>query len=353
MVGGLLGGSFTTPARFMTGWEWENFWFVYSVFGLVVCPWAFALLTTDAIDVIYHAKSMDIAYVMLSGFGWGIGSVTFGLGCAYVGDSLAFAIILGLCATFGTAVPMLILSPGDATKKVGIFTWAGIGVVCVGLYLLAKAGASKERDQKGLAASVQDTEREPLVAGSSTAINASDVGSSTVATKSSKSLTVGLAICFVSGVFSGLMNVGLTLGNPLTDACASRGASSINKKSLAWALTISAGFLPNAGFSMYKLWSNGTWGNFGAGSLGQRFVNVGLGVLMGVLWYCGNFVYGAGASGIGKLGTVVGWPIFMVSMVISSTVASVLSGDYKGVSSRTVYLLAGGLFTIVLATVVV
>lgn len=57
---------------------------------------------------------------MVSGFGWGIGSVLFGLGCAYVGDSLAFAIILGMCATLGTAVPMLILSPEDATKKVSL-----------------------------------------------------------------------------------------------------------------------------------------------------------------------------------------------------------------------------------------
>jgi L-rhamnose-H+ transport protein len=232
--------------------------------------------------------------------------VMFGLGCAYVGDSLAFAIILGLCATLGTAIPMLILSPDDAGKKVGIFTWAGIGIVCIGLYFLAKAGMSKERDQK---ANRDAAEREPLLNASS--INAAEKGA---LAKAPKSFKVGLVICFVSGIASGLMNVGLTLGEDMTDACLARGASEINKKNLAWALTISSGFVPNAAYSMYLLFTNSTWQNFGKGSLGQRIKNMFLGAMMGVLWYCGNFVYGAGASGIGLLGTVVGWPVFMVAI---------------------------------------
>lgn len=249
---------------------------------------------------------------MASGFGWGIGSVTFGLGCAYVGDSLAFAIILGLCATLGTAVPMLILSPADAGKRVGIFTWAGIGVVCIGLYLLAKAGANKEKDQQRAKAQSR-SEAEPLIGGG---INSEPPKSSD---KEPKSFAVGLLICFVSGVFSGLMNVGLTLGGDITDEAAARGASSINKKNLAWALVISSGFIPNGFYSAYLLCKNNTWSNFSKGSLNQRLKNVGLGALMGVLWYSGNFVYGAGASGIGLLGTVVGWPVFMVSTFDTSS----------------------------------
>ena len=249
---------------------------------------------------------------MASGFGWGIGSVTFGLGCAYVGDSLAFAIILGLCATLGTAIPMLILKPEDATKKVGIYTWAGIGVVCIGLYLLAKAGASKERDQKALKKE-RDSEKEPLM--KQTSINSE---ATTSTNSQEKSFAVGLFICLLSGVFSGLMNVGLTLGKQITDAAEERGASSICKKNLTWALVISSGFLPNAAYSMYLLSKNSTWSYFGNGSLGVRLYNIFLGAMMGILWYVGNFIYGAGASGIGLLGTVVGWPVFMVCSLNTS-----------------------------------
>eukprot|EP00038_Savillea_parva_P007669 m.171767 g.171767 ORF g.171767 m.171767 type:complete len:356 (+) comp13418_c0_seq1:68-1135(+) len=339
-LAGALSGLFTTPARFIKGWEWENFWLVYSIFGLLTMPWALALFSTDAVDILAHTPGIDILYTMASGFGWGIGSVTFGLGCQYVGDSLAFAIILGLCATLGTAVPMLILSPEDAGKKVGIYTWIGIGVVCIGLYLISKAGQCKERDQAKIRA---EEEAQPLM------INTTDG----TAPKERKSFAVGLLICAASGVFSGFLNVGLTLGSSITDAAAARGASSVMKKNVTWALVVSAGFIPNAIYSIFLLSTRGTWINFSHGVLPIRIRNVTLGAVMGVTWFTGNFVYGAGASGIGLLGTVVGWPIFMVSMVLSSVVASVLSGDYKGVSTETWIYLAAGLITIFAATVIV
>ena len=37
-----------------------------------------------------------------------------------------------------------------------------------------------------------------------------------------------------------------------------------------------------------------------------------IGLLMGVLWFTGNTLYGIGATMLGKLGTAVGWPLFIV-----------------------------------------
>lgn len=62
-LGGILSGLFTTPARFCTGYEWENYWFVYSIFGLVVVPWGFALLSTDAVYVLEHTPLIDFVHV--------------------------------------------------------------------------------------------------------------------------------------------------------------------------------------------------------------------------------------------------------------------------------------------------
>jgi hypothetical protein len=40
-------------------------------------------------------------------------------------------------------------------------------------------------------------------------------------------------------------------------------------------------------------------------------------------------------------------------MVFSSTVVSIFSGDYKGVTKTTIYYLSAGLFTIFVAVIVV
>jgi hypothetical protein len=30
---------FTVPLKFMSGWEWENAWLVYTLMGTIVPPW--------------------------------------------------------------------------------------------------------------------------------------------------------------------------------------------------------------------------------------------------------------------------------------------------------------------------
>jgi hypothetical protein len=65
--------------------------------------------------------------------------------------------------------------------QVGIYTWAGIAVVMIGLYFLAKAGSSKERDQATRKAKT-DREAEPLMR---------SINDDSVAEKPTKSFTVG------------------------------------------------------------------------------------------------------------------------------------------------------------------
>ena len=36
-AGGLAGATFLLPARWVKGWSYETWWFVYSLVGLVVC----------------------------------------------------------------------------------------------------------------------------------------------------------------------------------------------------------------------------------------------------------------------------------------------------------------------------
>ena len=37
-LGGLAGATFLLPARYVKGWAYETWWFVYVFLGLIVCP---------------------------------------------------------------------------------------------------------------------------------------------------------------------------------------------------------------------------------------------------------------------------------------------------------------------------
>ena len=51
---------------------------------------------------------------------------------------------------------------------------------------------------------------------------------------------------------------------------------------------------------------------------------------MAVLWSGSNFVYGAGARGLGSLGLVLGWPIFMAAIVLTANAWGLFTGEWRG-----------------------
>ena len=59
---------------------------------------------------------------------------------------------------------------------------------------------------------------------------------------------------------------------------------------------------------------------------GIRLSNTICCVTMGLLWFGGNMLYGIGVDLVGDLGAVVGLPIFLSSMIVSSNIAAIFAG---------------------------
>ena len=74
---------------------------------------------------------------------------------------------------------------------------------------------------------------------------------------------------------------------------------------------------------------------------------------MGIVLF-GSFVaYGMGATALGPLGGIVGWPLFMSMSLITSNVWGALTGEWVGASRRShAYSLIGIAFLIVAITVI-
>ena len=124
-LGGLASGSFYVPYRGVKGWAWETFWLAGGFFSWIIAPWFLAgLLTKDLFAVLHEAPS------------------------------LGMAMVLGLCAAFGTLMPPIFsgifMSQVVGTTS-GRVILLGIFVCLLGIAVAGLAGISKERNREAQA----------------------------------------------------------------------------------------------------------------------------------------------------------------------------------------------------------
>lgn len=303
LLGGLLNGSFVLPMKRLRAWKWENTWFVYSVVGLIIVPWLVAWATVPQMSEVFRATTgATHAKILVFGFGWGIGSVLFGLGVNRLGLAVGYGIILGLIAPIGTFLPLVVLHPERLWTQQGYALMAGTLLVIVGILFCAIAGRRREQEVKNLAPMVQ------------------------------AGFGVGLAICVLSGIFSPMLNFSFVFGEEVQKQALSFGAGQSMAANAIWALTLTAGFLANAGYCVYLLQKNRTWSLFSTSNASAGYWVSGS--LMGIVCFGSFMAYGMGATALGPLGGIVGWPLFMSMSLITSNTWGALTGEWAGASRR-------------------
>ena len=148
-LGGLASGSFYVPYRGVKRWAWETFWLTGGFFSWIIAPWFFGLLMTKDLTAVLHETPGSVLFwTFFFGLLWGVGGLTFGLTMRYLGLSLGMAVVLGLCAAFGTLIPPIFRGEfmtqvvGTTSGRVILF---GIFVCLLGIAAAGLAGISKER----------------------------------------------------------------------------------------------------------------------------------------------------------------------------------------------------------------
>jgi L-rhamnose-H+ transport protein len=313
----MLNGSFTAPMKFSNNWAWENTWLIYSVIGLLCIPIAVAFLSVPGLMTVYRAASPNaVALAIVFGFGWGIGSILFGLGIQMLGMALGFAIILGLTAALGSLIPLIVFSRPTLFTTHGASVLLGLAIVICGIIASAVAGAKK-------------------TAGS---------------TSIGMHFRAGFLICIGSGIFNSMLNLALAFGAPIAEAAVQRGATPSAAQNAIWALAVTAGSFANIGYTLRLLFRNKSWGKFRVPGSGK---NVLFGTAMGVLWMGGVSVYGAGAATLGNLGAIVGWPLFMSMVIVTGNVWGFATGEWKQAPPAALRMNLIGVALLVAAIVVI
>ena len=317
VLGGLMEGLFALPMRFAPRWPWENFWGAGSLMALLLVPWPLAFLTVPHLGRVYaSADPLSLVLAVVFGAGWGCGGIFFGLGVAYLGLSLGTSIIMGLIAIGGSVVPLLLAHNTQISVPVGAGLLAGIILMLTGLTVCARAGNLKHRDP--------DEQARPRQFGR------------------------GLMYCLAAGILSALVNFALVFGAPIAQPAIASGVDPATANNAVWAIVFTVNYVVNIGYCLFRAARSGSLRKFRTDSTPRYWA---LALLMGMLWAGGIVAYGRGASLEGPLGPVFGFPIMLITSILTGNAAGAVCGEWKNQPASARTTMRWGITVMVLAVV--
>ena len=327
-LGGLAAGSFYVPYRKVKDWSWETYWLAGGVFSWLVAPWLLAaLLTHDLAATLRETPGRTFGWVFLFGVLWGFGGLTFGLTMRYLGMSLGMAVVLGLCAAFGTLMPPAFA--GEFAAKLwnthsGRMILVGVAVCLAGIAVAGIAGMSKEAEMSP----EQKTE----------AIREFN-------------FRKGLLVAVFSGVMSACFSYGLAAGEPIRSITIAHGTPALWQGLPILVVILLGGFATNFVWCVALNIRNHSGSQY-FDRHGPMGLNYFFCALAGVTWYLQFFFYTMGEAQMGSY-KFSSWTLQMASIIIFSRLWGIALREWKGTSGRTRALLAASLAILVASTMIV
>jgi len=336
-------------------------------------------MTKDLLSVLAQAPPVTLFWSFFFGLLWGIGGLTFGLTMRYLGLSLGMAVVLGLCAAFGTLIPPIFRGEfmsqvvGTSSGRVILF---GILVCLAGITAAGLAGISKERVMSP--------------AQQKAAIKEFD-------------LKKGIGVATLSGVMSACFAYGLAAGDPIKVLTLKHGTPILWQGLPVLVVVLIGGFVTNFVWCLVLLVRNKTGHQFLAfrsrerGNGGEIMIetavegpsreavkyvvlkpqyggqvqlleatpareqthervpmvaNYLLCAVAGTTWYCQFFFYTMGETQMGRY-RFSSWTLHMASIIIFSSLWGIGFKEWRGAGIRAGQLLVLALFLLVASTVIV
>ena len=366
-LGGLASGSFYVPYRGVKNWSWETYWLAGGFFSWIIAPWVLAfLMTRDLTKVLAEAPGSTIFWAFFFGLLWGVGGLTFGLTMRYLGLSLGMAVVLGLCAAFGTLMPPIFrgvfMSEVVGTPS-GRMILLGIFICLLGIAAAGVAGIYKERE-------MSPEEQKAVI--------------------KEFSLNKGIAVAVLSGVMSSCFAYGLAAGDPIKALTLKHGTPVLWQGLPVLIVVLVGGFTTNFIWCLILNIRNKTGYEYfsshprrSAADIEHEMTietaldaparemaehipdhkqnglqqtpmlrNYLLCALAGTTWYFQFFFYTMGETQMGRY-KFSSWTLHMASIIIFSSLWGIGLKEWKGAGTKSVRMLALALALLVASTAVV
>jgi len=317
-IAALSGGALAVPLKQRRQFELENIYIPSTLVMMLILPFAMAaILMPNWQQAVHAAGAAAVWRGAAFGFGWGVGALLFGYGVTMAGMSVGFATIMGINTAVGSLLPFLVKSPADLLTSGGLVILLGIAGCVAGVVVCGRGGFLRER-QTG----VSDQRR---------------------------GFGRALLVCAASGVLSACANLGFAFSSRVGEEAQKLGVSPVfstlaSWMPVFWGATVAL-LLWFGGLQIKR----GTWRkNFGPDAAHDWL----MGVLMGIIWFVATIPYGMGAYYLGRLGTSVGWAVYMAFTLLVANIFGFITREWTGAPPRAFRTLYAGLSVLVAAIVV-
>ena len=334
LVAGTSVGVSMWPLKWARIWNWENFWFVYALFSLIIMPFGLAFSVLPHLGHVYASLSLhEILLPFCFGVLWGFAQLGAGICVHRLGLAVAGAVLNGTGAAFGTVIPLISLHREMAFQTSGLLILAGVFMMVFGAAFCGWSGYLRELEakQRGIGAGFAQHE---------VAMRQSSFSSSAYL------LTIGIAIG--AGVFSALLNIALAYGGGIMKLAQSEGGQIAWTPFAVWPIALLGGAIVNIGYAAYLISKNKSWGQFTHGF--REVVNP---VFAAGLWMAGIALYSSGTTYLGSLGISIGFAVFMIAMIVSGQAAGLLTGEWHQMKPRTYRPFLAGIGLLLMAVLVI
>jgi len=313
----IMNAAYALPMKLNKKWEWEHSWFAFSILGVAVVPTVIAMLTVPALWSTYTAVSVGtLTKMVLFGASWGVSLVFFGLALTRLGLAITFAVCLGTSAAVGALTPLVVQHANLVMTRQGGLIFLGVLVILFGVTLCGLAGKGREAALQQESATVR------------------------------KSFLGGFLLAFISGILGSMLNLGLAFGGSIQRAAQQHGASVAMMSNAVWLPCLYAGFLPGVIYCYSLMRKKGSVGTLCLSGTWHYWLT---GASMGVLWFGSIILYSISTLKLGDLGTSIGWPLFLASIVVASTFFGVLTGEWAHTGTRPIRTMILGVSLLVVA----
>jgi L-rhamnose-H+ transport protein len=317
IIVGAMQGFFIKPMTMTKNWKWEHYWFGFAFLGMLIFNILLAFLFLPDLMSVY-SQTEPKTFLILVGIGlvWGVGSILFGKGMDLLGFSLGYPVIMGTTAGFGTLIPAIISQPEIFSQFKGLMLISGVILSIAGIIICARATNIKNQNNlKNENINIQKT-----------------------------SLITALIIGVLAGIISSAPSLAVTVSKQISLNAISNGANPVIADGAVWAILFSTGSISNLIYCFYIMVKNKN-----LSELRNKFMfkNIALVACGSFIWIASLYLYGVGASLMGKLGIVLGWAILIVVSICVGNLIGIINGEWMGAPSNSKKLLFIGLLVLV------
>jgi L-rhamnose-H+ transport protein len=286
-LGGLVNGSFALPTKYIQQWRFENIWLNYAIWALLLLPWISIFVLAPNVWTVYQHIPANLLWILIAGGAlFGIGQTCFALSLGMIGFGLGFVINIGLGTALGFLMPLLTLHPEKIFTAFGGVTLCGIGLIIIGLMVSYHAG--KRRDAETKRAQPNTPPRQ---------------------------YQQGVILAVAAGICSAIQNFTFATTGALQSMALHAGLSHLASSMIIWPVFLTFSFIPYALYMIYLHQRNQSFTHYKNSPNSQ---NGFLTLMMALCWYSSLVLYSMASLLIGKLGPVIGWPLFMVLIILVS-----------------------------------